>query len=157
MPAPRHILRTLPPATARMLRQKGMGIGTLAMSWRTIIGGEMAEWTRPVKLTPGRGSAPGTLEIRVEGARALEVQHRERQIIERVNTYLGRNTVQRLRLVRGSLTGASTPSAKQAQETELARRAELLEEALSQITDPGLRAALAGLGARLGADGTQGR
>lgn len=93
----------------------GQGDDVLKGRWRDIVGDELARRTEPTKLlkapagpkSPDRAAGGATLELRVEGPSAAIIQHRARDILERVNLFLGGQTVTRLRIVQGPLRGAS--------------------------------------------------
>jgi hypothetical protein len=79
----------------------GRGATALEPRWREIVGDRLARVTRPQKLTKGRGTAGGTLELRVAGPAALLVQHQSEDILARVNLFLGAGSVERLRIAQG--------------------------------------------------------
>lgn len=106
------------PAVARAaFESHGFPTAAVLSDWQEIIGEEFASFTAPERLiwprTPGgdpsntrshgtahrRGGA--TLVVRVDGPRALEIQHMAQQVIERVNIYFGYGAVSDLRLVQG--------------------------------------------------------
>ena len=47
--------------------------------------------------------------LKVDGPRAIEVQHRAEQILERVNTYFGYRAIGQLRFLQAPLARAKTP------------------------------------------------
>ena len=112
----------------------------LKAEWAAIIGAEWAALTWPHSL--GRD---GALKLRVAPSAALELQHRTPLLIERINLFFGRSVVSRLSLVQGLLPLDS--ASHEPGETALAAiEVERLEEQLSGIADPELRAALGRLG-----------
>lgn len=132
---------------------------SILSDWPEIIGTEFAPFTAPERLvwprdmkpepddTPGRNArsahrrAGATLVVRVEGPRAIEVQHMAPQLLERINVYFGYRAVAELRLIQGPV------GKKQKQEApcvEAPGEPPALDEA---IEDEGLRAALSRLGA----------
>ena len=82
------------------------------------------------------------LVLRVDGAKALDVQYRAQQIIERINAYFGYAAVAQLRVIQ-----APMPAAPEAREPRA--RAEPLMREVAGIADAGLRDALARLGAEI--------
>ena len=53
---------------------------------------------------PSRSARPGaTLVLRVDPARALDVEYRARQIIERINAYFGYRAIAELRILQAPL------------------------------------------------------
>ena len=88
-----------------------------------------------------KGRAGATLVLRVDGARALDVQYKARQIIERINAYFGYAAIAELRILQAPVDGRLPPA-------PVARpAAEPLTHEVAHIADPGLRGALARLGA----------
>ncbi|HMK40976.1 MAG TPA: hypothetical protein VK451_05405, partial [Methyloceanibacter sp.] len=82
------------------------------------------------------------LVLRVDGPRAIEVQHRSGKILERVNTYFGYRAVTEIRIVQAPIVRAE-PSSARAPE---AKDPKILP-APASIEHEGLRRALSRLGA----------
>ena len=87
----------------------------------------------------------GVLKLRTASMAALELQHRAPLLIERINLFFGRPVVTRLALVQGPLPLDSPPNGSPPRSLA-AGEADALDERLSGIADPELRAALARLG-----------
>lgn len=87
------------PAFAR----KGFGEPALVLHWDEIVGPEVARLARPLRLTEGADG--GTLTLKAEPGASLFLQYETRSLCERINTYLGRPAVNRLRFVNGPLAG----------------------------------------------------
>ena len=121
-------------------RRGGGTLVRLKAEWAAIVGPDWAEVSWPATL--GRD---GVLKLRAAPGAALELQHRAPLIIERINLFLGRSVVTRLALVQGLLplaSGSSRPVIRPLSRGE----AEAIDQRLSTIADPDLRAALAQLG-----------
>lgn len=88
--------------------RKGFADPTLVLRWSEIVGPEVARLAVPVKLS--EAAAGGTLTLKSEPAAALFLQHETRQICERINAYLGRAAVGRLRFVQAPLAARPAPS-----------------------------------------------
>lgn len=145
------------PAVARAAFESH-GFPTVAVlsDWPEIIGEEFAAFTAPERLVwprdagrdPSDSNSHGTahrkggatLVVRVEGPRALEVQHMAPQLMERVNIYFGYRAVSELRLVQG-------PVRKRAALAEAPQPVKEPVKMDAEIEDDALRAALARLGA----------
>jgi hypothetical protein len=131
--------------TLPIVARRGGGILVrLKAEWVAIVGPDWAEVSWPTTL--GRD---GVLKLRAAPGAALELQHRAPLIIERINPFFGRTVVTRLALVQGPLPlapGAGRPVIFPLPEGE----AKALNQRLSVIADPGLRAALAQLGRAVG-------
>ena len=149
----------VPQITRKAFEKYGFSAATLIMDWAVIIGPEMAEWTAPERLkwpklahapdddgtttSTGRGRAGATLVLRVDQARALDVQYKSRQILERINSYFGYAAIAEIRIVQGPVERSARPVPRRP-----APPAPLTRE-VSNISDAGLRAALASLGASI--------
>jgi hypothetical protein len=124
-------------------RHGGGILARLKTEWAAIIGPELATVTWPEALARG-----GTLKLRVAPVKALELQHRAPLVIERVNLFFGREAVTRLALVQGPLP-IPAPAPQASSRPLDSREAAALDDQLSGVASPELRAALAGLGRRV--------
>ena len=99
-----HVGRLIDRVIAKPLRRNGFAHSEVLTRWSAIVGAELAAVSCPEKLsfTP-HNQGTGVLSIRVASAAALEFQHRQSEIIERVNSYFGFRAVKRLRLVQAPL------------------------------------------------------
>jgi hypothetical protein len=136
-------------------RARGFATTTLLSEWPAIVGSELAEFTAPVRvvwprrLQDGEEAAPkgwrdggAILVLRVDGPRAVEVQHRSSKILERVNTYFGYRAITEMRILQAPVARSEPPSpaptgAKESTPLPLS----------ASIEHEGLRQALARLGA----------
>ena len=94
--------RVLEPVSAR----RGFATAELIAAWPAIAGPAYADCTQPEKIiwpreTNDGAPAPGVLYLRVDGPRAIFVQHELGQVIERVNAFLGYGAIARARIVQG--------------------------------------------------------
>jgi hypothetical protein len=85
----------------------GFADPTLVLRWTEIAGAETARLARPLKLS--ETAAGGTLTLKAEPAAALFLQHESRALCARINGYLGRTAVTRLRFVQGPLAASPPP------------------------------------------------
>ncbi|HXC56411.1 MAG TPA: DciA family protein [Rhizomicrobium sp.] len=85
----------------------GFADPTLVLRWSEIAGAETARLARPIRL--GEGAAGGVLTLKAEPAAALFLQHDARALCARINSYLGRVAVVRLRFVQGPLAMPAPP------------------------------------------------
>lgn len=129
---------------APALRKQGLGEARLLTEWPAVIGSDLARDSWPLKLSFRRGERrEGTLRLKVAGPRALEFQHREPQLLERINAFFGYNAVARIILVQvPPQTEPPPPRRRPLAPTEAAA----LERTLGPVEHPGLRAALERLG-----------
>jgi hypothetical protein len=91
---------------ARLLGQSafaraGFADMTLVLHWAEIVGPEVARLARPLKLVDN--ASGGVLTLKAEAAASVFLQHESRALCARINAYLGRAAVGRLRFVFGSL------------------------------------------------------
>ena len=142
---------SLAPVTKRAFARRGLTGADIARQWPAIVGAELAAHCRPRQLRfPKPGDAvDGRLTLRVAPGWALEVQHLEPLMLERINGFFGYRAVNRLVLQQGPLPRLRTPAGDRAgtgPATPPAPLDEALAAKLSTVTDPELRAALEGLG-----------
>lgn len=79
----------------------GFADPALVLRWPDIVGAEVARVARPIRLTEGAGG--GVLTVLSEPGAALFLQHESRALCERINTFLGRKAVSKLRFVQGTV------------------------------------------------------
>jgi hypothetical protein len=141
-----------------VLARQGFGQSDLILYWDDIVGDRLAAMSQPIKLQwPPRDRLHGlgaearraepsaTLIVRVETGFALELQHLSGAVIERVNAHLGWRCVSRLTLKQGPVERrAAARPVRVPPDPGAAQEAEGL---VAEITDDGLRQALARLGA----------
>jgi len=141
--------------TKRAFARRGLTGADIARQWPAIVGSELAAHCRPRQLRfPKSGDAvDGRLTLRVAPGWALQLQHLEPLVLERVNGFFGYRAVARLVLQQGPLPALSRrPAAAQLRSAaEPAPLDGALAAKLSTVADPELRAALEGLGRSLGA------
>ena len=89
------------PLVRHILGQKGMVSADLLAMWEQIVGEETAAYTFPEKLDfPCGQKNNGVLRLKVPGgAFALEISHREKFIVEKINAYFGYNAVCSLKII----------------------------------------------------------
>ena len=83
----------------------GFSDPALVLHWVEIAGAEVARIARPVRFS----AKDGTLTLLAEPAAALFLGHESRALAGRINAYLGRPAVTRLKFVQGRLTMPSPP------------------------------------------------
>jgi hypothetical protein len=132
-------------------RERGFTTTALLSAWPAIVGAELASFTLPDKIVWPRRQEDSdakrhrpegaTLTLRVDGPRAIELQHCADQILERVNVYFGYRAVTEMRILQAPVakTKRGNPPAP----------TPLVEASLppqTEIGDEGLRRALMRLG-----------
>ncbi|MGE3304185.1 MAG: DUF721 domain-containing protein [Hyphomonadaceae bacterium] len=143
----RHLAALLPRLTRTALGKRGFAEGGIVADWPAIVGPELAAMSLPERLSFPQGArGDGTLQVRAAGAMALELQHLEPVLIERINGYFGYRAVARLKIRQG-------PVPRQRRRREVAppdpAAARAVDDAVAPVEDPALRAALAGFGRAL--------
>jgi hypothetical protein len=147
-------LRRLPELLGRVLdpaaRRRGLAEARLLTDWCMILGPQLGSRCQPVRLSGAR-DAPGVLTIHVGGASALELQHGEPQVVERINDFFGYPAVARLRLIQSP--PARPVKRPQPWPTRALAAGEhaAIAAAVETVGDPGLRGALVRLGATVAA------
>lgn len=111
----------VPKLAAKAFEKYGFHSAEIMTSWRTIAGDELASATAPERLKwprqavsgteDGRSAGGATLVLRVEAAKALEIEYRSGEIIDRINRYFGYRAVAKLTVVQAQLTPKAPASA----------------------------------------------
>jgi len=92
------------------LARSGFSDPTILLHWDEIAGVETARLARPVRFS--EGPLGGVLTLKAEPGAGLFLQHDTRALTERINTYLGREAVTRLRFIQGPLLRREPPPPK---------------------------------------------
>jgi hypothetical protein len=142
--APRALAATLPKITKAVLAKHGRIYAAIVGEWPSMVGPALAAASLPERLGPG-----GVLVVRVAGGAAMEFQHAEPQIVERINAYLGPQAIVRLRLIQAPVPGRTPRPAPPPTRRDLLVES-AVESILKTVTDPTLKAALGRFGRRLG-------
>lgn len=134
---------------------RGFAVSRLLTHWAEVVGEEIAAVCKPVEISYGRDGFGGTLTVLTTGAQALMLEMQADRLRERVNACYGYAAVSRVRITQTAPVGFSEGQARfehapQAQRAgpDPAARAEAAQ-AVSQVADPQLRAALEALGANV--------
>src|SRR5215469_907933 len=100
----RALAADVPQIVKPTLGKRGFSEGQLVAQWAAIVGADLARRMMPEKLTFRSGERrDGTLRLRVAPGFALDAQHREPQILERLNAFFVYRALARLVLVQGPL------------------------------------------------------
>jgi hypothetical protein len=142
----RAIAASVPKIAGAVLGKRGFGEAQLIAQWPAIIGEALARGMSPDRLSFPRGErSGGTLHVRVGPGYALEVQHREPVLIERVNAFFGYRAVARLAIVQGPLALPDGPAAVPRRPLKNEER-QALDQGLAELEDGALKSALQRLG-----------
>lgn len=90
----------------------GFADPTIILRWDEIAGAETARLARPVRFTEGPNG--GVLTLKTEPGAALFLHHETRALTERINAYLGRPAIARLRFVQGPIAKRQAPTPRRA-------------------------------------------
>lgn len=106
----------VPALTRKAFEKYGFSTAVLLMEWERIVGAGLARATVPERLKWPRGfetadagddtsgaRSGATLVLRVDPARALDIEYQARQIVERINVFFGYRAVAEVRLLQAPL------------------------------------------------------
>ncbi len=128
--------------------RQGFAAVEIVTHWPEIVGDDLARRSEPIKLAWPRRDDPdsvGILQVRVEGAYALEIQHLQPLILDRVNRYFGWRCVGRLAIRQGPVAfrRKRPPVRKEPSTAEI----EATRRAIGSFEDDALGQSVARLGA----------
>jgi hypothetical protein len=106
-------------------RARGFATAALLTNWPAVVGAELARFTMPDRVVwprhrdeagdtsrhRGRREEGAILVLRVDGPRAIEVQHHSGQILERINAHFGYRAVAEMRILQAPVTRKPVPVA----------------------------------------------
>lgn len=126
---------------------RGFGAASVVTEWPAIVGPVLAQSTLPERIVYSPGErAEGTLHLRVASAGlALELQHLEPQMVQRINSHFGYRAVARIRLVQGPMPVKKQPKTKPLGPLTPEAKANVAAR-VGRIKDPELKEALRALG-----------
>ena len=127
--------------TARSFEARGLAAAGIAAEWPAIVGEAVAACSWPECLRPD-----GTLRVCVSGPVAVEMQHLEPQILERIAVYYGYRAVTRLAYVNRPPPPSKPSRERRPPPVVDADTAARIDAAVAPTRDRHLRAALAALG-----------
>ncbi len=154
---PRSIAASVAKLTKPFFARRGFADGAIVGDWAAIIGPDLAAHSMPEKIVFAPSSRDnGTLHLRIDsGSFAVELQHLEPVLIERINAYFGYRAVSRVRISQGPAYPRLGAAGKNVN-VRLPERRELgpdeekkLAAQLVGIDDPELRKALESIGRSL--------
>ena len=133
-----------------VIARRGFATADLISAWPAIVGQAYAECTQPERILWPRGRedaepAPGVLFLKVDGPRAIFLQHELPQILERINALLGYAAIGQIRIAQGPVRTRTRPATRPADPLSPGAEAELAKR-VGSVADERLRAALDRLG-----------
>jgi len=94
---PKTLGSLVEPLTRPVFKAQGLASSRLVTQWAAIVGGTLAARSFPVKISYPHGkTTDGTLTIAVENGFALEIQHLQLLIIEKLAVYFGYRAISRI-------------------------------------------------------------
>lgn len=119
----------VPKIAAKAFEKFGFHSAEIMTDWARIVGADIAKYTEPERLkwprtyssgetlADGRDARPGgTLILRVDPSRALDVEYKAAEIMDRINRYFGYRAVETLKIIQAPLKKTATASAAPATE-----------------------------------------
>ena len=99
-----QVNKTILPLAKQLLGLNGMMEIELLANWSDIVGETLAQYSLPQKIRFNKNErSNGLIELVVlSGAFALEIKQREKQILEKINTYFGYSAVSKLKIIQNS-------------------------------------------------------
>jgi len=129
-------------------------IGTdIILNWRNIIGNEMATFCQPLNTKYNPHTNCRTLYIETPvGGFALEIQHRENYILEKINAYFGYQAIHKLNIsqnanIRPMFTGKKAENTQELEVSEEDKK--YLMQLTEEIKDEKLRENLIKIGKKI--------
>jgi len=136
------------------VRRQGFSAIEVVTRWPEIVGESLAESCTPERISYPRGARmDGTLHVSASGAMALELQHMEPVLIERINNFCGYRAVGKIAIKQAQPVRRRKPAARRLPAPPDAARLAQIESQTEKISDDELRKALTRLGCLLEIDG----
>lgn len=135
----------------RATERRGFAEVRLLTHWAEIVGQNVANFARPVKVSYAREGFGATLTVLTDGARAPELQMMLPELQEKVNACYGYSAISRIRITQTTDHGFAEDMpafvhAPQSPKQMSAAHAAELSDALAPVQDEDLRLALENLG-----------
>ena len=133
--------------TQTSFRKRGFADGEILHRWPAIIGEMLAQTSHPEKIVYPKGrNGDGTLQLRVGNpGLALDIQHMEPVVLDRINAYFGYRAINRIKIIQAPVPHQKgKPNYKTHVLTEAEKKS--LDQQLSTVGDPKLKKALEKLG-----------
>lgn len=142
--------RAVEDATRPVFKKRGIAESRIITEWPRIAGEVLAGKTLPKRVAFTKGQRDnGTLYLTVAPGWALEVQHLEPIILDKIATYFGYRAVAKLHLTQAPLPLKEPTRRKKPSEPLLPEQQAALQRTTEHIADAELKAALESLGAAI--------
>ena len=131
--------------------QRGFAVARLLTHWAEIVGEDVAQIARPVKVGYGKGAFGATLTVLTTGAQAPMLAMQKERIRERVNACYGYAAIQRVTITQTAPTGFAEGRVEFANAPRQTPKPDPIaqaaaREAAAPVKDDALRRALEELG-----------
>lgn len=147
LPTPLH--KALEDATRTVFRKHGIAESRLITEWPQIAGEVLGGKTLPKRLVFAKGTRDnGTLHLTVAPGWALEVQHLEPIILEKIATFFGYRAVGKIHITQAPLPIKEKPRRKEPPALS-AEKEQALHALTDSVADDELRTALESLGSAM--------
>lgn len=134
-------------ATRPVFKKHGIAESRIITEWPQITGELLAGRTLPTRLSFAKGKRDnGTLHLTVAPGWALEVQHLEPLILDKIATFFGYRAVAKLHITQAPLPLKDKRKKKPSPAPLSADARETLRRTTATVADDGLKAALESLG-----------
>lgn len=118
----RALADMLPRLVRRALGRRGFAETRIVTHWREIVGEALAKHTLPERIAFPRGARDGgNLHLLAEGGFALELQHLQPLLIERVNAFFGYGAIARVTIVQAPIPRSARRRARPKKRPQIAR------------------------------------
>lgn len=122
----------------------------IMLKWRDIAGSEIASYTRPLKTKYNPKTEERTLYMEVPlGGYALEIQHKEKYLTDKINAYFGYNAIHKLNIAQNAnmqLTEIEKQDDKNKEKIVSSEDMNYLKSVTKEIKDENLRKVLINIG-----------
>ncbi len=150
---PRALAALLPKIAEPTVRRQGFSAIEVVTRWPEIVGAELAENCVPERVTYPRGARmDGTLHVLASGAMALELQHLEPVLLERINNFCGYRAIGRIAIKQARPMTRQKPPPRRVPPPPDAARLAKIESQTGNISNEELRKALVRFGSLLETD-----
>lgn len=108
---PKTLSQCVEPITRPAFKTQGLAGSRIINEWPSIVGDKLSDHCMPNKLSfPSGKKTDGTLSIAVENGFALELQHMQQAIIDRIASYFGYKAVARISISHTYITEVKEPT-----------------------------------------------
>ncbi len=150
---PRSVADSLARITKTICSKQGFTQSEIITRWKDIVGPVLAVHVVPDRLVFSKGGKGGTLHVLADTAFALELQHLEPQVLERINGYFGYPAIARI-AIKQSPIYLKTYKKRNILRPQAADKADA-EALVPAMENQSLQAALTSLGSYVMADTRQ--